>query len=87
MWIRKALPRLYPFVSNSGHMTYVSGTYDDLTVSPVAAFTRGGPARNTVPFFLTMILSSAMAGIYAPPAVQLPITTDICAMPCADIFA
>lgn len=41
----------------------------------------------SVPLFFTMMLSSAMEGIYAPPAVQLPITTAICAMPFADMFA
>lgn len=30
-----------------------------------------------VPCFRTMMLSSAMAGTYAPPAVQEPITTAI----------
>lgn len=48
-----------------------------LMSSPVAAFTSGGPARNTVPVPCTMTLSSAIAGTYAPPAVQLPITTAI----------
>ena len=37
--------------------------------------TRGGPAKKTVPWFRTMILSSAIAGIYAPPAVHEPMTT------------
>ncbi len=34
---------------------------------------------------LTAVLtdSSAMAGTYAPPAVQLPMTAAICGMPCA----
>lgn len=45
------------------------------TSSPVAAFTSGGPARKIVPWFLTIILSSAIAGMYAPPAVQMPKTT------------
>jgi hypothetical protein len=40
--------------------------------------TRGGPPRKMVPCLRTMMLSSAMAGIYAPPAVQLPNTTAIC---------
>ena len=30
--------------------------------SPVAAFTNGGPARKMAPWFLTMIVSSDMAG-------------------------
>jgi hypothetical protein len=37
-----------------------------------------GPARKIVPCSLTMMLSSAMAGTYAPPAVHEPITTAIC---------
>ena len=37
--------------------------------------TKGGPPRKIVPCFFTMMDSSAMAGTYAPPAVQLPITT------------
>ena len=44
-------------------------------VSPIAAFTRGGPPRNIVPVLFTMIASSLMAGTYAPPAVHEPITT------------
>ncbi len=47
------------------------------TTSPVAALTRGGPPRNIVPSFRTITLSSAMDGTYAPPAVQLPMTTAI----------
>lgn len=39
--------------------------------------TSGGPPRKMVPCFRTMMLSSAMAGTYAPPAVQEPITTAI----------
>ncbi len=50
------------------------------TTSPVAAFTSGGPPRKIVPCSLTMIDSSLIAGTYAPPAVQLPITTAICGM-------
>ena len=46
-------------------------SFDPLT------FTRGGPPRKMVPCFLTMMLSSAMAGTYAPPAVQEPSTTAI----------
>mmetsp|Transcript_22770 Transcript_22770/g.73268 ORF Transcript_22770/g.73268 Transcript_22770/m.73268 type:complete len:234 (-) Transcript_22770:667-1368(-) len=48
-----------------------------LTTSPVAALTSGGPPRKMVPFPLTMTDSSDMAGTYAPPAVQLPMTTAI----------
>ena len=40
--------------------------------------TSGGPPRKIVPCCFTMILSSAIAGTYAPPAVQLPRTTAIC---------
>ena len=47
----------------------------------------GGPARYIVPWFLTMIVSSLMAGTYAPPAVHIPITMAICGMPIADIRA
>lgn len=39
--------------------------------------TSGGPPRKMVPCLRTMMLSSAMAGTYAPPAVQEPITTAI----------
>ena len=58
-----------------------------LTTSPVAALTSGGPPRKIVPVPRTMTVSSDMAGTYAPPAVQLPITTAICGMPCADMLA
>jgi hypothetical protein len=40
-----------------------------------------------VPVPRTMTVSSDMAGTYAPPAVQEPITTAICGMPFADIRA
>ena len=33
-----------------------------VTTSPVAAFTSGGPPRKIVPWFLTMIVSSLIAG-------------------------
>jgi hypothetical protein len=33
-----------------------------VTTSPVAAFTSGGPPRKMVPWFLTMMVSSLMAG-------------------------
>jgi hypothetical protein len=33
-----------------------------LTTSPVAAFTSGGPPRKMVPWFLTMMVSSLIAG-------------------------
>lgn len=49
-----------------------------VTISPVAAFTKGGPARNITPEFFTIIASSAIVGQYAPPAVQLPHTNAIC---------
>ncbi len=35
----------------------------DVTTSPVAAFTSGGPARKMVPWFLTMMVSSLIAGM------------------------
>ena len=40
-----------------------------------------------VPVPRTMIVSSDMAGTYAPPAVHEPITTAICGIPLADIRA
>ena len=40
-----------------------------------------------VPFPLTMMDSSLIAGTYAPPAVQLPRTAATCGMPSPDIFA
>ena len=52
-----------------------------MTSSPVAAFTSGGPPRKIVPVPLTMIVSSDIAGTYAPPAVHDPMTTAICGMP------
>ena len=58
-----------------------------VTSSPVAAFTSGGPPRKIVPVPLTMIVSSDIAGTYAPPAVHDPITTAICGMRSADIRA
>ena len=58
-----------------------------MTTSPVAAFTSGGPPRKIVPWPLTMIVSSDIAGTYAPPAVHEPITQAICGMPSADMFA
>ena len=33
-----------------------------LTISPIAAFTSGGPPRKIVPWFLTMMVSSLIAG-------------------------
>ena len=58
-----------------------------VTISPVAAFTSGGPPRKIVPWPWTMTVSSDMAGTYAPPAVQEPMTTATCGMPSADIRA
>ena len=58
-----------------------------MTSSPVAAFTSGGPARKIVPVPFTMIVSSDIAGTYAPPAVHDPITTAICGIRSADIRA
>ena len=58
-----------------------------LEVAPLAALTKGGPPKKMVPWFFTMMVSSLIAGTYAPPAVQLPMTTAICAMPCALILA
>jgi len=40
--------------------------------SPVPALTNGSPPRKMVPLSCTIIVSSDMAGAYAPPAVQLP---------------
>ena len=40
--------------------------------------TSGGPARKIVPCLRTIMFSSAIAGVYAPPAVQLPRTTETC---------
>ena len=40
-----------------------------------------------VPVPRTMIVSSLIAGTYAPPAVHEPMTTAICGMPRADICA
>ncbi len=54
---------------------------------PVAAFTSGGPPMKIVPVPLTMIVSSDMAGTYAPPAVHEPMTDAICGMPSADMRA
>ena len=45
-----------------------------VTISPVAACTRGGPPRKMVPILCIITASSAMVGTYAPPAVQLPHT-------------
>ena len=58
-----------------------------VTTSAVAAFTSGGPARKIVPWFLTMMASSDIAGTYAPPAVHEPITAAIWGMPAADRLA
>ncbi len=58
-----------------------------MTSSPVAAFTRGGPPRKIVPSPFTMTVSSLIAGTYAPPAVELPMTIAICGMPTEDIRA
>ena len=58
-----------------------------VTSCPVAAFTSGGPPMKIVPVPRTITVSSDIAGTYAPPAVQEPITTAICGMPCADICA
>ena len=58
-----------------------------MTTSPVAAFTSGGPPRKIVPWLRTMMVSSDIAGTYAPPAVHEPMTTAIWAMPAADIVA
>ena len=58
-----------------------------LTSSPVAAFTSGGPPRKIVPCSRTITHSSLIAGTYAPPAVQEPMTAAICGMPRSDIVA
>jgi hypothetical protein len=57
------------------------------TSSPVAAFTSGGPPRKIVPVPFTITVSSLIAGTYAPPAVELPITSATCGIPSADIRA
>ena len=58
-----------------------------MTSSPVAAFTSGGPPRKIVPWWRTMTVSSLIAGTYAPPAVQEPITHAICGTPSLDRLA
>ena len=58
-----------------------------MTISPIAAFTSGGPPRKIVPWLRTITVSSLIAGTYAPPAVHDPSTAAICGMPCADICA
>ena len=58
-----------------------------MTTSPVAAFTSGGPPRKIVPWSLTITVSSLIAGTYAPPAVQEPMTAATCGMLSADICA
>ena len=55
-----------------------------MTSSPVAAFTSGGPPMKIVPVPLTMIVSSLIAGTYAPPAVHEPMTAAICGIPAAE---
>ncbi len=40
-----------------------------------------------VPVPRTMIVSSLIAGTYAPPAVHEPMTAAICGIPAADICA
>ena len=42
---------------------------------------------NIVPVLSTIIASSLIAGTYAPPAVQEPITAESCGIPSALIFA
>ena len=49
--------------------------------------TSGGPPREIVPVFFTMIVSSDIAGTYAPPAVQDPMTTATWGMRSADMRA
>ena len=58
-----------------------------VTTSPVAAFTSGGPPRKIVPWSRTITVSSLIAGTYAPPAVDDPMTAAIWAMPSRDIRA
>ena len=58
-----------------------------VTSSPVAALTKGGPAKKIVPLPLTIIDSSDIAGTYAPPAVQEPSTAAICGILSPDILA
>ncbi len=54
-----------------------------VVLSPVAAFTRGGPPRKIVPVPRTMTVSSLIAGTYAPPAVHDPMTAATWYMPFA----
>ena len=56
-------------------------------ISPIAAFTSGGPPKKIVPVLFTIIASSLIAGTYAPPAVQEPITTANWGIPFALILA
>jgi len=77
------------FCQNSPH--YQRNTWKQ-KINPVSInaqymLTSGGPPRKMVPFCFTMMLSSAIAGTYAPPAVQLPMTTAICGIPHEDIMA
>ena len=58
-----------------------------MTSCPVAAFTSAGPPMKIVPVPRTITVSSLIAGTYAPPAAQKPITAAICGMPFADIRA
>lgn len=39
--------------------------------------TKGGPPKKIVPILLTITVLSAIVGMYAPPAVQDPHTTQI----------
>ena len=53
-------------------------------ISPVAALTSGGPARNTLERSSIITTWSLMPGTYAPPAVELPYTTAMVGMPALD---
>jgi len=61
--------KLYRAVSSAMFLSYV--------IKNLPMLTSGGPPKNIVPCLPTIMLSSAIAGTYAPPAVQDPITTAI----------
>ena len=49
----------------------------EVCISP-PTLTSGGPPRYSDPIPFTMTVSSDIVGMYAPPAVQGPHTTDTC---------
>lgn len=63
---------------NSSSSTIVSSAkFFGYVTKNLSVLTSGGPPKNIVPCLPTIMLSSAIAGTYAPPAVQDPITTAI----------